>query len=136
MSDDSNLNHPEKELYKTLGSFDNVLQAVWNGIDRYPGILERWSAYEPWLERSNVLILRFEDVIADLEKAARRILDYAYGIRPSMPNDRTKMISDYISTNETAMIASARDTSESETFRKGTSGEWRQYKYIFREVVA
>lgn len=133
MSDDDNLKHPDKERYRALGGFDDVLRAVWLGIDGYPGVPERWAEYEPWLDRAG-LVLRFEDVIADLEGAADSILEYAHSVIPAYPvMQRGRINASYVDTNPVEMAASARDTAASPTFRKGQAGEWRQYVEVIPE---
>jgi len=134
ISDDDNLQHPDKDIYRALDSFDDVLRAVWYGIDGYPGIPKRWAEYEPWLDRGGLLVLRFEDVIADLEVAASAILDYAHSITPAYPVlQRGRINSAFVDTNAAEMAESARDTGSSATFRKGVSGEWRQYQDVIPE---
>ena len=132
LSDDSNLNHPGRDLYRALGSFDNVLAAVWHGIDGYPGIMERWDEYEPWLTRAGVLCLSYDDAIADLEGAADAILDYVATVKPAMALTDTggKLTESIIMTNADEMVASALDTDSSPTFRRGVSGEWREYAEV------
>lgn len=137
LSDDDNLKHPDKELYRALGGFDDVLRAVWYGIDGYPGVFDRWREYAPWLDRADVLVLRFEEVIADLEAAADTILDYVHGLSPAYPQlpgkVPMKMTGVMNVTNATAMVESALDTGASPTFRKGKAGSWRQYMEIIPE---
>ena len=137
LSDDDNLQHPDKELYRALGSFDNVLDAVWNGYGEYPGIEERWAEYEPWLDKPDVLIIRFEDAIADLEGTADKILDYGLTITPelTLPDPQVKLELSQVLTNATEMAASARDTDKSPTFRRGVAGEWRNYHIFERQLV-
>jgi len=129
LSDNADLHHPGRELYRALGGFDDVLRAVWYGLDRFPGVPERWQPYAPWLTRPGVLVLCFEDVIADLEAAAGAILGYA--ARFTHIFDGGGMVE----TSPAAMAASARDTTSITTFRKGIAGEWKQYQDVIPEWV-
>lgn len=133
LSDDNFLVHPAKDLYRELGGFEDVLYAVWHGIDKYPGVEERWAEYEPWLNRPDILVIRYEDAVADLEGTADRILDYGLSIKPAraLPDDKTVVESLHVVTNATEMAASARNTSNSPTFRRGVPGEWKRYRKVF-----
>src|SRR3972149_1152001 len=62
-ADEVNSRHPNKALYMSLGSFQERLQAVIDGLDHYPGIFERWALFAPWLEQDWILPLRYEEMI-------------------------------------------------------------------------
>jgi hypothetical protein len=115
-----------------LGGFDATLDAVWNGLDGYPGIEERWSEYSPWLDRPGLLVLYYDEVMGDLKGAAEKILDYSLTIKPQFPIQESKVqlkVSQVWAT-ATDMVASALDTDSSPTFRRGVPGEWQKYKEV------
>lgn len=133
ISDNDYLRHPNKDIYRQMDSFEDVLDAVWNGYDKYPGVLERWAEFEPWLHRPSLLVIKYEDVIADTNKIANEILDYSASIQPAraLPDGQTKIDNMRVLTTSTEMVASARDTDKCPTFRRGIPGEWRKYRHIF-----
>ena len=113
--DDETFRHPGKEEYWRLGDFENVLSAVWHGIHGYPGVAERWSHYETWLKSANTLCLNYDEVMADLYAAAERIKKWGAYIKPNYPGILNEA---YIDASSDAMVASARDTGKSLTFRR------------------
>ncbi len=108
---------------RTLRSQDQRLRAVISGTTEaaagiaYPDIGERFRKYAGWLECSQVLAVRFEELRSDdRELAVRRIVEgYARRRRdPLQVGDVTARCQ--------AMVRPER----SHTFRRGTSGRWRQ----------
>jgi hypothetical protein len=69
--------------------------------------------------------LSYDEVMADLEGAALRIKDYCRLLRPASAK------SSQVDAPASEMVASARDTGKSPTFRKGQPGEWKKYPAIF-----
>jgi hypothetical protein len=114
--DDERFRHPGKELYRSKGNFEDVLSAVWNGIEGYPGVALRWRYYEGWKQSPHTLTLDYDDVVYDLRAASIAILEHGKVGGPVTID---------------AMIASAKDTGKSPTFRRGVPGEWRKYSGVF-----
>ena len=60
----NDLAHPDKDLYRNLGSFDEVLKACIVGIDgpkvRYAGVMDRWKLYSGWFDADWVYKFRYE----------------------------------------------------------------------------
>lgn len=82
-SDNKALRHPNKALYKQMGSFEDVLCAVIAGAGEFPGIFERWETYEPWLESPWVLPIKFEQMLRYPKASAERFLQYALDVAES-----------------------------------------------------
>jgi len=129
--------HLDKAAYRRLGGFDEVLEAVIAGLQvddsqygpvYYPGVVERWELYAPWLDVDWVLPVRYADARRDPERAAARILRYGMArlagclevAPPELPPKLVRKIAK-------AMADSSRDTSRSSTFRKGQIGGWREH---------
>jgi hypothetical protein len=96
----------------------------------FPNIRERFEPYLPWLDRTEVLTLRFEDLIADPPTWLRQIFDHAV--------DRG-FVSAKNPSEAVAGLARAIDPKRSPTFRKGESGGWREHfnesnKKLFKET--
>ena len=132
LSNNKNWNHTGRELYQALDGFDDVLRAVWYGVDRFPGVEERWAEYEPWLDKPNVLVIKYEQAVIDPASVAETILDYVVNYQVCYPRTvpDVNIGSSYIVATSDEMAASARDTGKSPTFRKGQPGEWRLYRDV------
>lgn len=124
--DNERFMHPDKELYRSLGGFDDVLAAVIEGVGIYPGVMHRWEYYAPWLEVPWVYKLRFEEAIADRHKAAGSLLRYGlervatlFGLNLHAEGGQFKEV-------VCQMVESSYDTENSVTYRKGAAGGWRE----------
>lgn len=76
-SDNPRLRHPDKAAYMRLGSSEERLIAVIEGLDHYPGIVERWKLYEGWLfvGGSQLTIVRYEEMVERPERTCQRIVN-------------------------------------------------------------
>jgi hypothetical protein len=118
---------------ETLHTMEERINAAILGVD-VPGseltsIHRRYEGYLGWLERPEVLCLRFEDLILNRQDALARILDYleTRGYRPRLTRQQA------IATLEAAVAPT-----KSGTFRKGKPGNWREHftdanKTLFKE---
>lgn len=75
-SDDPRLRHPNKTLYMALGSHQERIEAVIDGLDYFPGIYARWALYGEWCKVTacQVLPVRYEEMVQDPARMARRVL--------------------------------------------------------------
>jgi len=135
--DDTTWLHPGREKFYALGSKDEILKAVIVGLDEYPGVMDRWEFYAPWLDVDWVFKFRFEEAIADLPRMADRLV--CYGL------DRLGQIFEVrFYDSDTAevvghMVESAKRTDKSPTFRRGQTGDWHfefndEHKKLFKET--
>lgn len=134
--DDHRYEHPDKAIYQEM-SFDAALGAVIEGLGPYPGILERWALYAPWLGCEWVLQMPFERMREQPDLAAQQLLEYGLrrvsgAIGLEMRLDETE----YAGLVE-LMVAAAAQRRLSPTFRKGQVGGWRdvfteQHKASFK----
>ncbi|NIV34405.1 MAG: hypothetical protein GWN58_34580 [Anaerolineae bacterium] len=124
LSDNEKLLHPGRELFEGW-AFEDVLRAVIVGHEDYPGIVERWALYEPWLHTDWVLCVRFEDLLAQRAEMAEAI--WEYGLQRTVGiwghTFETKR-ADYEPVLQ-AMVDSSQNTAASPTFREGKTGGWR-----------
>lgn len=76
-SEDPRLRHPDKAAYMALGSSEERLIAIIEGLDHYPGILERWELYRGWEEcvMCHVSCVTYEEMIERPEAAVRRVCE-------------------------------------------------------------
>ena len=128
--DDDNFHHPDKELYREIKKRDGmegVIRACIEGVDKYPGVMERWEQYAGWLGAEWVHKVRFEDMVRDSIAAASGIL--AYGLRHTAHIFGMKLAVDKKRFGQIArtMVAFGNMVHRSPTFRKGEVGDWREY---------
>lgn len=118
--------HPAPNAYKALGGFDEVLSAVITGLGAFPGVVDRWVLYAPWLDCEWTLALRYEDVLADPANAAKQMLEY--GIERTLkPFNLNIRVSSSLFDKAVAEMAEMGGRTElSPTYRKGQPGEWRE----------
>lgn len=71
------LRHPDKAAYMALGTSERRLIAIIEGLDHYPGILERWELYKGWLtvDLPYRLTVTFEEMIEHPEATVRRVCE-------------------------------------------------------------
>jgi hypothetical protein len=129
-------NHVHHAYYtRELHSFEQRLRVSILGRpelpDSFPDIRRRFEPYLPWLERPEVLSLRFEDFLSDPQHAFSRIFDHA--VARGLPYNGEK---------ETALgrLAASVHPERSPTFRQGRSGAWKdkftpEIKALFKDVA-
>jgi hypothetical protein len=118
--------HAHKDLYRMLGSFDATLLAVIEGLGPYPGVVERWGEYAPWLKNKQVLALRYEDLLDQMIEMAVKILVY-------LMKNATDLLEGHkfgidMDPEDAARLAKRMAASTivpSPTFRRGVAGGWR-----------
>jgi len=122
--DDHRFEHPDKSIFQDL-DFDGALSAVIEGLGPYPGVLDRWALYAPWLDAEWVLKLPFEMMREQPEQAAQQLLEY--GLRRVSGAIGLEMRLDEAEYVRMAglMAAAAGQRTLSPTFRKGQVGGWR-----------
>lgn len=140
LSDREELMHPSRERYRELGGFDEVLAAVIEGIEGFPGVMHRWELYAPWLNVSWTFKLRFEEALTDPASMAERLIRYGLDRVGAIFDLRLEPSVKSMEEMAAAMVGNAVDRKrESLTFRKGTIGEWRasfteEHKRLFKET--
>ena len=126
----SHIHH--RYYHDVLQSFDQRLSASITGVSvdelarasdgkpvyqPLPDIRERFAPYLGWLERAEVLALRYEDFIADQAATLARVLDHAVdrGFRLAVGHQPAIQA-----------LADSIDPSRSPTFRSGKVGGWQK----------
>jgi len=126
VSDKEELIHPDKDLYKALPTHEDVLKAVITGLDKYPGLIERWEQFAGWLDARWVLKLRFEDIKDNLKNTAELMVRYAYGRAAQIKGLKVSLDGRGVDWMVDAMLKMSKRTDLSATFRKGTTQQWRK----------
>jgi len=139
-------NHIHHRYYhEVLQTFDERLRASIAGVpaselekaagkpvyEPLPGIRGRFEPYLGWLERDEVLLLRYEDFILEREATLERVLDHAIrrGFAPRLDREQALQA-----------LAASIDPQRSPTFRSGKVGGWRssfseEHQRLFQEVT-
>lgn len=134
---DINNRHVHHDYYvNQLKGWDEQLMVSIKGRpelkDPFPDIRARFEPYLPWLERAEVLRLRYEDLIGNLDKWAgyKKILDHAAARGFVYSKDKAVAV---------ATLVAAVQPERSPTFRSGKTGGWRNYfsaehKRVFKQL--
>lgn len=124
--DDQRFMHPDKAWYRRLGSHEEVLKAVIAGDERFPGLLQRWAYYAPWLDVPWVLSLTYADMRERPEETASLFVRYIYGHTAAwlgFPDIHIPEADhDWVVEK---LVEALGVTDGSPTYRKGTTGQWR-----------
>jgi len=119
------LQHPGRHLYSK--DFDEVLMDVINGIDEYPGVMERWRTYEPWMSKPFVHSVRFRDMVKKPHWAAKKFFEWIHGVMLIEAGESDGFIDrDLKQSIVEWMVFEMRQTHLSTTFRKGKTGGWKR----------
>lgn len=116
-------------------SFDERLRVSILGREdmngTFPGISARFAPFLDWLERPEVLTLRYEDFIAGRERCLKKVL--AHAVKAGFPlcvKDKERAVE---------ILAGAIDPQRSPTFRRGHVNAWKEdfssvNKRIFKDT--
>ncbi len=129
-----NLEHGMHQYYtENLHTTEERINAAIQGVEE-PGaelssIRSRWDQYYGWLNTSEILCLRFEDLILDRETALGSLLDYLSVQGFTAQPTRSHAVK---------VLCQAIEPKRSGTFRKGKPGNWQEHftesnKMIFKE---
>jgi hypothetical protein len=119
---------------QTLSTMEERINAAIQGVEE-PGselspVHTKYAGFLGWLEQSDVLCLRFEELIQDQDSTLGRLLEYLAGHGFSPQCDRSQAVK---------VLKSAIAPHKSGTYRKGKPGNWREHftdanKRIFKET--
>lgn len=133
---DINKRHVHHDFYANkLKDFEQRLRTSIQGLPElevpFPDILGRFAPYLPWLDHSEVLSLRYEDFLQNVNAELARILDHAV---------KRGFVFTWNQSIAIDMLNNAIKPSESPTFRSGGSGGWREHftpeiKMLFKEIT-
>jgi hypothetical protein len=115
-------NHALHRYYlESLHNFDERLATSIAGLPRskasFPDIRERFEPYLSWIDRPEVLTLRFEEFVTNREAAIGKVLDHAVSRGFPVQLGRQKAIE---------ILAGEIDPRRSPTYRRGVVGGWRE----------
>jgi sulfotransferase 6B1 len=115
--------HVHHDYYtNVLKTFDERLRTSILGRPElggsFPDIVERFQHFNNWMINPNIMVLRYEDAIAEPEKTIFNILQFSQKRRLKL----TWSLADAGS-----ILYSSMDPKRSPTFRQGKSGGWRKH---------
>ena len=116
--------HPGKDQYLALANEQQVLIAILEGLGDYPGLLDRWRMFTPWLDIPWALNISFETARHEPETAARLMLQYIFERRTRSDENNGTLSNREVQILIEAMLAGGAETGRSHTFRKGDTGDW------------
>lgn len=131
-------NHIHHAYYnQVLHTFDERLSASIAGVSEaggytaLPDVRARFVPFFGWLTRPEVLVLRYEEFLADLPTALGRVLEHALQRGFPLLIERERAIE---------ILAGSIDPQRSPTFRSGKAGGWRErftpaHKELFKTVA-
>lgn len=133
---DINNRHVHHDYYvDQLKDFDQRLRTSIQGRPDleipFPDIRGRFEPYLPWLDRPEILSLRYEDLLDDAQVELARIFDHAA---------KRGFVSHASRDAAIETLGRAIKPAESPTFRKGGSGGWREHftpeiKELFKDLT-
>jgi hypothetical protein len=126
ISDKESHVHPGKELYKALDDFEDVLYAVIVGLDIYPGLIERWDLYAPWLEVDWVYCTCFEMMLYQPEMVVDSFVRYVYHRAVQHYGVSVELDANDVAARVASILENMKRT-DTLTFRKGKTGAWREH---------
>jgi hypothetical protein len=127
--------HGMHEYYKSLPDFGARLKVAITGIDhdglKMVSVRQRYEGVFQWLAQSDVLCIRFEDLIHQRDRTLNAMLDQVERTGYRIPTPRDKAL---------AILTDAIQPRRSHTFRSGKTGGWREHftnedKALFKEVA-
>ena len=124
-TDDERFKHPDKQTYWDMPTHQDRLMAVVKGIDGYPGIIERWNLYAPWLNCKWVYPVKFEDMRQEPKRVANEAVDYIVRRTMTERGDMPFVISDNYKLAINRAIDQMQTTEHSGSYRKGRVGDWQ-----------
>lgn len=133
------MKHPIKSEFQAMSEFHEVLSAVIKGHDIYPGVMDRWELYAPWLDVEWVFKFRFEDVLSDPAGTAERLISYGLARIGSIFSVELNPQAESMELMTAAMVRHAIEKREdAATFRRGVPGAWREeftdeHKELFKK---
>jgi hypothetical protein len=127
--------HGMHDHYNLLPDFSERLKVAITGIDwdglYMVSVKQRYAGAFEWLAQSNVMCIRFEDLINNRDATLNAMLDEVEKTGYKIPTPRETALS---------VLVDAIQPKKSHTFRSGKTGGWRQHfteehKRLFKDVA-
>ncbi len=119
--------HPDQELFLELGGFDEILSAVIQGIDIYPGVIHRWEQYAGWLDVDWTLSIKFSTIRNQPIIVSKIIVAHMISRMTKILRMGVQVEEEKLKRVIVAMSQAGKMRSQSPTFRKGVVGSWKEH---------
>ena len=126
-ADNKKLFHPDQKLFHALGDFDDILSAVIQGVDIYPGIIHRWEQYAGWLDVDWTLSIKFSVIRDQPIIVSEIIVAHMISRLTKILRMGTKIEEEKLKRVIVTMSQAGKMRSQSPTFRKGKVGSWKEH---------
>jgi sulfotransferase 6B1 len=130
-----NQEHRLRAYYLSLPDMDSRLRAAIGGVHReganLPDILTRYERFLGWFNCPDVMVVKFEELLADQQRSITSMIEFLERKDFRLQMSREQAVQ---------QVIEAVQPKKSPTFRKGHSGEWRNYfkeehKQQFKQVT-
>ncbi len=127
--------HAQHAYYSGISMDERIKVAIKGrpepGLHHLPNVREHYDRFLGWFNCENVLVLRFEDLIQDVDTTVFSLLDFLEKDGYQIPTPRSEALT---------IIKKAIQPEKSPTFRKGKAGNWKdhftdEHKRIFKDTV-
>ena len=119
------LSHAGRDDY-SRDKQEALLQVI-QGIERWPGLIERWDVFEGWLDLPFVFPVRFEDMIKKPRWCAKRFFQWIYSAAICKTGEANVYLDQELQKHIIEHMAlEMSQKEESTTYRRGKSGEWKR----------
>lgn len=127
--------HVHHDYYRSLTSFEERLNVSILGRPdsdaEFPNLADRFAPYLDWLDRPQVMKIRFEDLVNDRRIILAQIAEHFLQRVETVQTPRELLL-------ETLEVSI--NPKKSPTFRSGRTGEWKKYftpehKRLFKDVA-
>jgi len=127
--------HGMHNYYNSLPDIGARLKVAITGIDRdglkMVSVKQRYEGVLQWLAQTNVLSIRFEDLINKRDVTLKAMLDEVEKTGYKIPTPREQALS---------VLIESIQPNKSHTFRAGKTGSWREFftdehKKLFKDVA-
>lgn len=127
--------HVHHDYYRSLTSFEERLNVSILGRPdsdaEFPNLADRFAPYLDWLDRPQVMKIRFEDLVNDRRIILAQIAEHFLQRVETVQTPRELLL-------ETLDVSI--NPKKSPTFRSGRTGEWKKYftpehKRLFKDVA-
>lgn len=127
ISENDKVMHDGKEIYRALPNQEERIIACIQGIDKYPGIIDRWEQYAPWLDVDWVHKLRYEDMRLEPFATSKAFATYVYERMAEVNSIKLDLPESKVNAQVFRMVMLMEKREISPTFRRGIPGEWAQH---------
>lgn len=126
LSDDDALSHPDKEHYQRMSGPEEVMCAIIEGDDRFPGIFERWETFAPWITSQITHAMTYGEMLKSPRRCAVNFFQYAFEVAAKDADQNVKMYDTSVRDEVVDIMVDSMGVKNTTTYRKGKTGTWKE----------